>query len=74
MDQVKFVEDSLKQTVLLQIFYRLSSTNFNWSILEYFDSYYMTIEYSILHNIPKVTTGKGEGARYWLYLLQASNS
>ena len=47
MDQVKFVEDSLykklkengllKQTVLLQTFYRLSSTNFTWSILEYFD-------------------------------------
>ena len=47
MDQVKFVEDShykklkenglLKQTVLLQTFYSLSSTNFTWSILEYFD-------------------------------------
>ena len=28
-----------KQTILLQIFWRLSSTNFTWSILEYFDPY-----------------------------------
>ena len=39
MDRVKFVEDSLsllKQTILIQIFQKLSSTIFNWSILEYF--------------------------------------
>ena len=46
MDQVKFVEDNLqknlkgygllKQAISLQIFLRLSSTNFTRSILEYF--------------------------------------
>ena len=45
MNQVKFVEDMplkdlkeyglFKQITLLQNFYRLSSTNFTWSILEY---------------------------------------
>ena len=29
----------LKQTMSLQIFQRLSSTNFTWSTLEYLDSY-----------------------------------
>ena len=29
----------LKQTISLQIFYRLSSTKFTWSILEYFVPY-----------------------------------
>ena len=29
-----------KQTISLQIFLRLSSTNFTWSILEYFDPSY----------------------------------
>ena len=45
MDQVEFVEDSFEifeviwsaLTISLQIFYRLSSTNFTWSILEYLD-------------------------------------
>ena len=46
MDEVKFVKDSLlknlngygllKQNITLQFFLRLSSTNFTWSILEYF--------------------------------------
>ena len=35
MGQGKFVEDSLKQTIILQIFKKPSSTNFAWSILEY---------------------------------------
>ena len=34
MDQVKFVEDSLNQTMLFQVFKKLSSTDFTWSILE----------------------------------------
>ena len=46
MDQLKFAKDSLqkvwsdmvclRQTISLQIFQRLSSANFNWSILKYF--------------------------------------
>ena len=36
MDEVKFVIYSLKETILLHIFYRLLSTNFSWSILECF--------------------------------------
>ena len=32
----KFICLMLKHTISLQIFYRLSSTNFTWSILEYF--------------------------------------
>ena len=49
MDQANFVEDNpfkdlkeyclLKQTILLQISQRLSSTNVTWSILEYFVIY-----------------------------------
>ena len=43
MNQVKFVEDSLgrlpKLAISLQIFERLSSTNFTLSILEYLDPY-----------------------------------
>ena len=36
MDQAKFVEDSLLKILKwFQIFWKLSSTNFNWSILEY---------------------------------------
>ena len=33
----------LKQTIPLQIFQRLSSTNFTWSILEYFVPYFPSI-------------------------------
>ena len=52
MDHAKFVEDSLqnlkldgllKQTMSLQIFQRLCSTNFTWSIIEYHDPYYIAI-------------------------------
>ena len=32
----------LRQTISLQIFWRLSSTNFTWSILEYLDAYSQT--------------------------------
>ena len=50
MDQGKFVRKPLKylkgyglfkqnMTMLLQVFKRLSSTNFTWSILEYFPPY-----------------------------------
>ena len=48
MDQVKFMEGRLKkferygvpkQTMLLHIFKKLSSTTFSWSIFEYFDSF-----------------------------------
>ena len=39
MDQVKSVEDSLKKTIILQIFSRLSSTNLTCPILEYFAPY-----------------------------------
>ena len=39
MNQVNLLEDSLSEIWSLQIFYRQSSTNFTWSILENFDSY-----------------------------------
>ena len=40
MDQQKIGEERLlEQTIFLQNFWRLSSTNFTWSILEYFVSY-----------------------------------
>ena len=32
-------QNLLKQTISLHTFYRLSSTNFTWSVLEYFVSY-----------------------------------
>ena len=42
----------LKQTIFLQIFYRLSSTNLTWSALEYFDSYEDIFIYYLAHKIP----------------------
>ena len=39
IDQLKYVEDSLKQIICVQLFQRLSSANFTWSILGYFVPY-----------------------------------
>ena len=39
MDQVKFVNGLQRQTISIQIFERVSSTNFTWSILGYFAPY-----------------------------------
>ena len=57
MDEVKFVKDSLlknlngygllKQAITLQFFLRLSSTNFTWSILEYFVPYMKNTKYQV---------------------------
>ena len=39
MDQVKSVEDNFLKTWKSMVWFRLSSTNFTWSILEYFVPY-----------------------------------
>ena len=45
----------LKQTISLQIFYKLSSTNFTWSILEYFVPYMIHIQsFSFASNFTKL--------------------
>ena len=39
----------LKQTMPLQIFQRVSSTNFTWSVLEYFILYNATKGFSVMY-------------------------
>ena len=50
MDPVKFVDHITQKTISLLIFQRLSSTNFTWTILEYFASYEATT------NSPRILT------------------